>query len=787
MSEPLPLASASDIALFGKDATARIVDVLPLLAGADQARVRVYRRTDDFSRVEEEDVSFYPFFFLSDAALLRDFPRVNFKCKPLDGDNFFRFLAVFESWQAYWDAIRHVERMTESREKRPDALYLVGSPAQQYFMQSGRTCFKGMAFENLQRMQLDIEVYSESGFPSAVRPEDRVVIIALHDHTGWHCLIDGREMPEKAMLEELVRVIRARDPDVIEGHNIFAFDLPYLITRCERFGVSFAIGRDGSPPRTFSSSMRFAERSIDFTSFEVAGRHLVDTYFQVMSFDVVKRNMPSYGLKAAARYFGFAKNDRTYVEGSNIAKTWREDPARLLDYALDDVVETERLARHLSGSAFYLTQMLPMPYGQVARTGTAAKIEALFVREYLRQRYSLPKSEWGSQTVGGYTDVFITGAVRPIVYADVESLYPSIMLNYDIKPKSDKLELFPMLLQRLTDLRLDAKNQMQAAKSEEERSELDARQSSYKVLINSFYGNLGFSMALFNDFAEADRVATTGQEILRKIIQLIRQAGGKVVEVDTDGVLFVPPPGIQTEEQERAFVQHLSLEMPQGIRIAFDGRYRAMLSYKKKNYALLTYDDKLKFKGSSLVSRSIERFGRHFVREATRLLLENDIQGLHNAYLAVREQILKRDWMVEDFSRTESLKDTVQQYLEDVNAGKRARAAAYELAIASAEQTGVPARKGDRVTYYIIGQNANVTAFENCRPADAWDPSNPDENTAYYLRRLDEFASKFEPFFDEHGFRLIFSPEDLFGFSPEGIRVLSQERTPEELEDEIPF
>ena len=138
---------------------------------------------------------------------------------------------------------------------------------------------------------------------------------------------------------------------------------------------------------------------------------------------------------------------------------------------------------------------------------------------------------------------------------------------------------------------------------------------------------MGFGYALFNDFAEADRVASTGQDILRQIMRLARRAGATVVEVDTDGVLFVPPDDVVGEEAERAFVQRLSEQMPQGIRIGFDGRFQRMLSYKKKNYALLSYDGTLKFKGSSLVSRSSERFGRAFVREAIRLLLAEDVAG----------------------------------------------------------------------------------------------------------------------------------------------------------------
>ncbi len=783
----MAVPNPSDIALFGKDPMPRLVSVQPLLNGS-QAEVCLYQRSEDGQAIYRITEPFYPFFFLSDIELLRDFPRAQFQFQQLDGANYYRFLIVVQSWSDYWDAIRHIERATDSREKRPDEVYLINNPPQQYLMQTGRTLFKEMGFEDLHRLQLDIEVAASRGFPNAERPEDAIIIVSMTDNRGWECLLDTRHRSEKDLLEELVRVIQTRDPDVIEGHNIYQFDFPYLQTRCDLHGVAFAIGRDGSVPRSFPSSMRFAERMVDFDALEIHGRHIVDTYFQVMSYDVFKRDLPGYGLKDVSKYFGFAPEDREYVDGDTIAQVWQDDPERLLKYALDDVVETERLARHLSGSTFYLTQMLPMLYGQVARTGPASKIEALLVREYLRQRHSLPRSTWGSQVLGGYTDVFYTGVVGPIVYADVESLYPSIMLNYNVKPQSDALDLFPTLLQRLTDLRFEAKRAMKTIDSADLRGELDARQTSYKNLINSFYGQLGFSLALFNDFAEADRVAATGQQLLRHIIKLIREAGGTIIEVDTDGVLFVPPETNRGEAAEQAFVKQLSAGMPNGIRIGFDGRFQKMLSYKKKNYALLTYGGALKFKGSSLVSRSNERFGRRFVRKAVRLLLEEDIQGLHDLYLATRDRILAHRWEeVADFSRTETLKDNAEAYLADVAAGKRTRAASYELAMARAQETGQPARKGDRITYYITGSTANVTSFENCHLADAWDPNAPDENTAYYLKRLDEFTRKFEPFFTEHDFRLIFSPEDLFGFSPAGITLISNMRAVEDVEDEIPF
>jgi DNA polymerase, archaea type len=772
----------TDAALFGHDTTPHLIalhPVLPDAANEAQALMRVYRRQPDRDCLQTEEVPFYPFFFLSDLELLRGFPRQRYRLKTLAGDNAYRYLVVFHTWQTHWDAVNHIQNVSGQRDRRPEQLYLILSPTQQYLMQTGRTLFKDMVFDDLHRLQLDIEVFASGDFPNAAREADRIIMIALSDNRGWRHVISGLALSEPDMLRQLVQLIHDRDPDVIEGHNIYAFDLAYLMARCERHGIAFALGRDGSTPRPFASNMRFAERTVEFPALDIAGRHVVDTYFQVMSFDVFKRDLPGYGLKAVAQYFGFAADDRTYIEGHDIARVWQTDPERLLAYALDDVIETERLARHLSGSAFYLTQMLPMTYGKVARTGPAAKIEALLTREYLRQRQALPQRQRGGGNMrGGYTDIFVTGVLGPVVYADVESLYPSIMLHYDVKPASDQLGLFQRLLRSLTNLRLDTKRRMEAAATRDERGALDAQQSSYKILINSFYGQLGFSRALFNDFAEADRVAATGQDILKRIMAAIRREGGTVIEVDTDGVFFVPPPTVQGEDAERGFVSRLNREMPPGIRIGFDGRFQKMLSYKSKNYALMAYNGQLKFKGSSLVSRSIERFGRQFVEAAIACLVQEDIQGLHDLYLATYDRIVRHDWHVEDFARTETLKDSAERYQRDIAEGRRSKAAAYELALARARQTGQPVHRGDRIAYYVTGSSATLTAFDNARFAETWDPAQPDENTAFYLKRLDEFARKFTPFFHPEAFQQIFGPEGLFKFSADGIEMLTVHRQP---------
>ena len=263
----------------------------------DDATMRVYRR--ESGSVTSEDRPFYPFFFLSDRSLIDGFRRKHW-VHPLDGNGFFRFLCIFEEWAFLWEAVRTVLENYNRAAVTPaasyqdlDVLHLLPDPAAQYLMQTGRTLFKGMEFADLRRLQLDIETYTTPGhrFSNAAREGDRIILIALRDSAGWRRVIDGRKAGEKEMLAELVRCIAERDPDVVEGHNIFGFDLPYILARCALHGVTPSFGRDGSVPRTYETRTAFAEHSFEYTRTEIAGRHVIDTLLLVQSYDAVKRNM----------------------------------------------------------------------------------------------------------------------------------------------------------------------------------------------------------------------------------------------------------------------------------------------------------------------------------------------------------------------------------------------------------------------------------------------------------------------------------------------------------------
>ncbi len=783
--------------LFGKDKEERIVGAYQL----SDTHIRLFNRQDGV--VRHHDELFYPFFFLSDNSLLDGFvpeEMEKFWLVKLAGSNYYQNLAIFRNWKNHRSAIDFINRKrsgetTDNSGKSTSydnnsLVYNKGDAVTQYLTQSGKTLFKGMIFDDLYRMQLDIETHYD---PSRKRTsgagigDDEVIIVSLSDSKGWESVLHSKNRSEKELLEELIALIVQMDPDVIEGHNIFSFDLTYLQRRCEKLGIPFAIGRDGLLPKTYPASIRFAERSIDYPFFDIPGRHVIDTLFLVQSYDVSKRSMQSYGLKAVAKHFGFASPERTYVDYRDIASLWKNNHEKLLAYALDDVRETRALSSLLSGSNFYLAQMLPYTYAMTSRIGQAAKIEVLLVREYLRLKQSIPKPSTGQQHSGGYTEVFLKGILGPIVYADVESLYPSIMLSYNICPKSDELRVFPGVLNDLKELRFKAKERSHEEKKLGNTSlaaNFDAMQSSFKILINAMYGYLGFGGGIFNDFIEADKVTSTGQSLAKKMIMDFEARGCKVIEVDTDGILFIPPSDVTTESAERELVSEVSSLMPQGINIGFDGRFRKMISYMKKNYALLGYDQVMILKGSSLTSRSGEKFGRDFVRRGFETLLTEDINGLHNLFTEYRNKILNHELDIAEFSRTETLKNSLEQYLDDVKSGKRSKSITYEIA----QRAGMQVTKGERITYYISGTGAGSASYEKGKLAAEWKKEKPDENTHFYLKRLDEHCQKFLPFFKPQDYSMIFSDDTLFSFSAEGIDLQREIRHTEtnHLSNELP-
>jgi DNA polymerase elongation subunit (family B) len=710
--------------------------------------MRLYRRVA--GAVIGESVPFTPFLLVNDLRLVDGAAGV-VDSTALAGDAAFGRLVRFRAWS---DALAARERCRErsgSAPGAPGAPYrLLGDPVQQFLLLTGRTSFEGLGFGDLHRLALDIEVVTTDGFefPSAARPEDRIVAVALADNRGFRHVIRGDRLDERTLLETLVRVVAERDPDVIEGHNIFRFDLEYLEARARRHGVTLALGRDGAVLRGWPARLSVAERTIGYRRYEAPGRHIVDTWMLAQLHDVGTRDLPGYGLKQIARHLGLAGDDRTYVDASSIARELREAPDRLMAYAADDAQETLRLADIFAPPYFAQARIVPFDYQSTVLRGAAAKIDALMLRQSLRRGQAVPAPGAGTSVGGGHVEVLHQGVGRPVLHVDVTSLYPSLMLTHRIAPRSDGGGIFLELLEHLRDFRVRAKRLAREASDPAQAAHFGALQQSFKILINAFYGYLAFSAGHWNDFEAANRVTAEGRAVIGGIMERLDAAGAVVLEADTDGVYFVPPPGHRPEDDD-ALLEALGKDLPEQIVLELDGRYAAMLSYKAKTYALLDERGRVTLKGSGFRSRGLEPFQRRLIEEVVGLLVsarEAEVKTTIHRWL---EDLAARRVPVKLLARTETLGDTPAAYRERVAAGARHASAAYELALASDRVV----QPGDQISYYVAGRGAHVSVNEHAKLVTAWDPERPDENVEYYQAKVLEIWERFRPFADSPGLR----------------------------------
>jgi DNA polymerase I len=744
----LPLPFYDNPLLFGHDPTGGLLAFEPT-----DTTVRTYTRRNGAVAVSEEP--FRPFLLLAEPALLRGF-RGDVDLTPLEGDGVYRWVADVRSWSQALRARDHCHRVSDRAAGAPDAPYrFFTDPIHQFLLRTGKTSFLVMRFEQLRRMALDIEVTTAPGFefPNAARESDRIIAIALADSAGLVTVLSGVEMSEADLLAECARIIRDRDPDVLEGHNVFRFDLEYLEARARRHRIPLRWGRDGSVLRGHASRMQIADRSIAYRRYAVAGRHIVDTWILAQLHDVAARDLPSYGLKDVARRFGVAAPARTYLPPEDIPRIFREDPARLLAYARDDVLETLALSAMLSPSYFVQAQALPFDYQMTVLRGNATKVDALLLREYLHRGQAIPGPQAGRAVAGGYTAVFQRGVARHVLHVDVASLYPSIMLAGRVLPASDRLGVVASLLTDLKAFRLSAKALAREAADEAQRTLLGGLQQTFKILINSFYGYLAFSQGHWNDFDAANRVTSEGRRLVTALVVRLEAMGATVIEVDTDGLYFVPPASAgggsdaRTEIPQEMLLAELAAVLPEAIQLELDGRYAAMFSYKMKNYVLLDPMGKLLIKGSGLRSRGIELFQRQWMEEMFHLLLTDRRDEIPALLTRWEADFRAHRVPVKLFMKTETLQDSLPAYQAKVKAGTRNSSAAYELALRSAR----PYQPGDQVSYYVAGDGPRVRVNETARLATSWDPQAPDENTAYYLGKVRELYAKFRPLIEQDG------------------------------------
>ena len=556
---------------------------------------------------------------------------------------------------------------------------------------SGIRLFQGVTFDELRRMQFAVEE-NEGGLSG----------ISLADNSGWYEHFSGTPEEVVAFFAETVNT---RDPDVLEGYDFFRNDWEILKKAAGK--KKLLCGRDGSAVTSSRSSVVIGERRINYTKFECHGRHLIDVFLMLQLHDVARRELESYDLSYAAEFFE--------LKSATVPEQIGE------------------LSALLTPAYFYCTNFIPGSFQDIALRGNGSKIDLLLTGAYLEQNHSLPLPDQPVFFPGATSKVERQGIFAPVWHCDVRSLYPSILMAENLAPAKDELKLFPKLLGELRLKRLEAKDKAKSVTGKE-KEHWNALQSALKIVINSFYGYLGFAQGSFNDFDLAAKVTARGREILATLTEFLAGTNAEIIEMDTDGVYFMPPPGITPAELEKK----IQAQLPEGIEIELDAVFPAMFSYKAKNYALLTEVGEIKLTGAALKSRGMERFFRNVVKEIIRLRLTGREEEIPLYKERVREELAAHKVPLADLCKNETLNDTPANYKKKIASGTTRRSAVYELLL----KADINGRTGDKVEYYITGTKAKVSVVDNSKLLID-NQGERDENILCYMAKLEEIFATF--------------------------------------------
>ncbi|MFP4045547.1 MAG: DNA-directed DNA polymerase [Candidatus Aenigmatarchaeota archaeon] len=502
--------------------------------------------------------------------------------------------------------------------------------------------------ESLKTMAFDLESYEEGG-------NNKIIILSLFSE-GMEKVLTYEEgdyekdvenlKDEKELIERFLEIIEDEDPDIITTYNGDDFDFQLLRERAEEYGIELGLGRDGS-------KMAFKRRTRS-SAARLKGRVHVDLYRFVDQILSPQLETEVLTLDAVAKeLLGEEKKEMKLEE---ILRSWkeRENLEKLTRYCLRDSELTHRLAEELLPQIFSLSRVTGQLPFDVSRMSYGQLVEWYLLQEANPERISPERPKYKeiqerakqSPYEGGFVKEPIPGIHEEITVLDFQSLYPTIIVSYNISPETKNCEcckdenqvpgldvwfcqeergFIPELVEELIGERNEIKKQMQEVrKGKQEYRNLNNRQYALKVLANSIYGYYGYSGARWYCRECAEATSALGRKWIKEVMRMAEEEGFEVIYGDTDSLMIKDG---KTEE----FIEKINSQLPGIMNLELEGLFkRGIFASKeggggtKKKYALLDSNDNLKIRGFETVRRDWCELAKRTQREILSIVLEEN-------------------------------------------------------------------------------------------------------------------------------------------------------------------
>ena len=525
--------------------------------------------------------------------------------------------------------------------------------------------------KTLKITSLDIEVACENGFPNVRECAEQLLAITVQDYQtrklkvfatrDYHNTRKDVDFiycdDEKHLLQCFLAYWQTDFPDVLTGWNVELYDVPYICGRLERlFGEK-------------ELKMMSPWGMVKSEEIEIKGR--TNILYNLMGINVLDymdlykkftyTNQESYRLDHIA-FVELGQKKLDHSEYENFKDFYTKDWQKFIDYNIKDVelvlqLEDKMKLLELAVALAYDAKVnLKDVYYQVRMWDT-------LIYNFLKERNIVvppaKRSNKDEKYAGAYVKEPIPGKYEWVVSFDLNSLYPHLIMQYNISPETlwesrhpsanverllnqtDKIDpqfatcangaqyrkdihgFLPEMMQKIYDERVQSKKLMLMAKQEYEKTptkDLEKSISKYnniqmarKIQLNSAYGAIGNQYFRYYNLRNAEAITLSGQVSIRWIENKVNGYLNKllnsnekdyVIASDTDSIyiclddLVTKVYGDKEVSQEKV-VDFLDKACKEKIEPFIDRSYTELAEYTN------AYEQKMFMKRENIAARGI--------------------------------------------------------------------------------------------------------------------------------------------------------------------------------------
>lgn len=448
---------------------------------------------------------------------------------------------------------------------------------------------------------LDIEYDTENGFSEPTDANNPLTLIGLKSSRSKKYIIwgTGDYDPDQSVVPHIQKEFRSFEtenemledfvkwwsdplncPDVVTGWNTRLFDIPYLINRIARVLDNTEVNKL-SPWGTIEqkTTVKNGKEEVYFHIFGIQQLDYLDL-FQKFTINTYGKQ-ESYKLDFIAEVVLGANKISYSEEYGSLNELYKQNYNLYVDYNCVDVELIERMEEKIGllGLVFTLAYYGGVNYGDTL--GTVAIWDSIIFRRLAKQNIAIPqnKASFKEDYDGGYVKPTQTGRHEWVVSFDLNSLYPNLIVQYNMSPetivkhmkqnginpevilddatekvwapedglalaangacfRTDKQGILPAIVEDVYNQRVEVKKQMLAADAklqtlkkgtpeyravEIEEDLASNRQMCLKILLNSLYGACGNRFFRYYDIDIAEGITLAGQLAIQSVDHAINK------------------------------------------------------------------------------------------------------------------------------------------------------------------------------------------------------------------------------------------------------------------------